>query len=171
MLNKYKLRLNSSSIEQLIKKIKETEKAIKKGVEQGCMETAELVAENIIKPATPVDTGESRDSTTVIKRNKKIYILQSGTHIFENEFGTGPVGAQAPHPNPPPDWKYRPTYWYFTPTNPKSKYYHLTLNGKPMSFRTYGQVASAQMYKGAQSFKENVKDIILIKVGEELSKI
>lgn len=171
MLAKFKFNLSSNSIGELLDKINRAEQAVKKATKDGALETAKLVSEYIVKPATPVDTGESRDSTKVINKGTKITIQQSGTHVFENEFGTGPVGASSPHPNPPSDWKYVSNYWYFTPKNPKSKYYHLGANGKPKSWRTYGQVASAQMYKGAQSYKENVKDIIMIKIGDELSKI
>ena len=147
------------------------EKVINEATIEGVREVANESI-YVIKARTPVDTGATVTSTNIEEKDGKIIISQQGDHVFENEFGDGNYGKQVPYPVPIPS-VYNFTHegsYTFTPTNPSSKYYHEN-NGVVSEVHSNGQIASAQMYHGAQYIRGELAKRIKQKGMDSLSKI
>lgn len=172
MPKKFRVSLSSQSFGELLNKLNLVEKVINEATIEGVREVANESI-SVIKAKTPVDTGATITSTNIEQKEGKVIITQEGDHVFENEFGDGNYGKQKPYPVPIPS-VYNFTNegdYTFTPTNPSSKYYHKDKYGKPKQVHSEGQVASAQMYNGAQYIRGELAKRIKQKGRGGLSKI
>ena len=172
MPKKFRVSLSSQSFGELLNKLNLVEKVINEATIEGVREVANESI-YVIKAKTPVDTGATITSTNIEERDGKVIISQEGDHVFENEFGDGNYGKQSPYPVPIPS-VYNFTNegdYTFTPTNPNSNYYHKDKNGNPKQIHSNGQVASAQMYHGAQYIRDELAKRIKQKGRDSLSKI
>lgn len=171
MPKKFRVSLSSQSFGELLNKLNLVEKVINEATIEGVREVANESI-YVIKARTPVDTGATVTSTNIEEKDGKVIISQEGDHVFENEFGDGNYGKQQPYPVPIPSG-YNFTHegeYAFTPTNPSSKYYH-EVNGIVKEVHSNGQVASAQMYHGAQYIRGELAKRIKQKGRNGLSKI
>lgn len=171
MPKKIKVSLNSKSMGELLDKLNSIEQVINEATKEGVREVANESI-YVIKAKTPVDTGATITSTNIEEKDGKVIITQEGDHVFENEFGDGIYGKQQPYPVPiPSGYNFTNEGEYtFTPTNPSSKYYH-KVNGVVKEIHSKGQVASAQMYHGAQYIRGELAKRIKQKGRDGLSKI
>lgn len=171
MPKKFRVSLSSQSFGELLNKLNLVEKVINEATIEGVREVANESI-YVIKARTPVDTGATVTSTNIEEKDGKVIISQEGDHVFENEFGDGNYGKQQPYPVPIPSG-YNFTHegeYAFTPTNPSSKYYH-EVNGIVKEVHSNGQIASAQMYHGAQYIRDELAKRIKQKGRDGLSKI
>lgn len=171
MPKKLSVKLNSKSMGELLNKLNAIEKVMNEATKQSVREVANESI-SVIKAKTPVDTGATVTSTNIEERDGKVIITQEGDHVFENEFGDGNYGKQQPYPVPIPS-VYNFTHegdYTFTPTNPSSRYYH-EVNGVVKEIHSNGQIASAQMYHGAQYIRGELAKRIKQKGRGSLSKI
>ncbi len=165
-----KLSLSVASINELIKKVNSLQDVVNNAKMSAVEEVVKEACE-VVKSNTPVDTGESKNSTTYTITSTKATLKQSGDHVFENEFGDGTLGLSSGYPGQRPSGF--PTHndsYEFVPTNPSSKYYQ-TYKIKKRPLISEGQIAHAQMYKGSLYIRENISKAIKRKVSDALSKI
>ena len=172
MPKKFRVSLSSQSFGELLNKLNLVEKVINEATIEGVREVANESI-YVIKARTPVDTGATVTSTNIEEKDGKVIITQEGDHVFENEFGDGNYGKQVPYPVPIPSVYHFANEgdYVFTPTNPNSNYYHKDKNGKPKQIHSNGQIASAQMYHGAQYIRDELAKRIKQKGRDSLSKI
>lgn len=172
MPKKFRVSLSSQSFGELLNKLNLIEQVINEATKQSVREVANESI-YVIKARTPVDTGATVTSTNIEEKDGKVIITQEGDHVFENEFGDGNYGKQQPYPVPIPSvYNFANEGDYtFTPKNPNSKYYHKDKYGKPKQVHSEGQVASAQMYHGAQYIRGELAKRIKQKGRNGLSKI
>lgn len=171
MSKKFRVSLSSQSFGELLNKLNLIEEVINEATIEGVREVANESI-SVIKAKTPVDTGATITSTNIEQKEGKVIITQEGDHVFENEFGDGNYGKQKPYPVQIPS-VYNFTHegsYTFTPTNPSSKYYHEN-NGVVSEVHSNGQIASAQMYHGAQYIRDELAKRIKQKGRDGLSKI
>lgn len=93
-----KMKLNARSINGIIKKLEGLNIDLSQ-VRIEILREAVDGAVQVIEQNTPVDTGETINSTTYEITEKGATIKQSGDHVLFNEYGTGIVGSQGePYP-------------------------------------------------------------------------
>lgn len=167
MPKRLNLRLSSKGVESLLNKLDKLEVVVEEAKQVSIKEVVE-VAEELVKVNTPVDMRDTVNSTKIEIDNKKYSIVQEGDHVFENEFGDGYYGREiAPYPGElPAGFRYTHQFDYYFYPERGSKYYK---DGRKV--HSEGQVASAQMYYGAQLIREELPEHMKKKVRDNLSKI
>lgn len=169
-----KFKLNPNSIDNLISKLQNLTTQIEQ-IKEEVIETKVVEACDFIKGATIVDTGEIANSTHYEKSGNHFTIIQSGDHVFETEFGDGVYFGIPAYPNQAVIPVGIPTHdgtYFYTPTNPNSKYYDDELPPeKQRKKKAYGQTAGCQMYYGSVILKSEISRAMKEKVSDALSKI
>lgn len=169
MSKELKLSLSTKSIKELIKKLDKIPQIVGQETENSVKEVmAEAYMVTVL--SSPFDTGETRNSTEVQVANGKGILSQTGDHVFENEFGDGLNAGSYPGVRPS-GFPTHSSDYYFTPTNPQSRYFHAKSNGKARELHSDGQIAHAQMYNGGQYIRNHLPRVLKEKVSGALSKI
>lgn len=169
-MKKISIGLDTKQIQKAIDRLNSLKENIKKETKKILEEVAGNAAV-IVRKESPVDTGETRNSTDIKKiSDTELQLYQEGTHVFDNEFGLGikglfTVDAKEPIPTGWRD-KYSNKPIRYKATNPSSKYYK---NGK-YGISPKGQIANMQMFKASLYIKQELAKKIKAKVGELISK-
>lgn len=186
MTKHIKIDLMSNDVEDFIKKLRELKKEVKT-VNQNIIEELGNLAETEISSSLSGNTYKGNKSTTVYRTKEKIGI--QGEQAIYEEFGTGTVGQNSPHPlkddveglNPYNSGKtIRPNTGINSSGTglteatkrgiPLNGMYWTYMDGDKKIY-TQGIPAGLHVYKGFKTIQKNFKAVSKKKVGEWLSKL
>ena len=115
------------------------------------------------------------------RQDNKVEIGIRGNQAIYEEYGTGTIGMNNPHPDKPSS--LNPYNSGKTIRSNEKSTSQASANGIPVSglywtykyngqkIYTQGRPAGAHVYKASQTIKQNIKEIFKRRVGEELSKL
>ena len=177
MSKKIKCQLSEQGINNLINKLKELNKnvvVVKDKVIKDLIEVGEKEISNNISSSEYTNSEPSEVFSTKDKVGMK------GRQAIYDEFGTGTIGANNPHPkkdeakgvslNPYNSGKRIRTNTGSAKGIPVGElYWTYKYNGQIIY--TQGRPAGQQVYKASKTIRNNIKEICKKRVGEAISKL
>lgn len=177
-----KINLSQRSIKEAIRKLQSFKESSESLGEKILNDIAEEGLDEI-NSSLSNSNFEFSEKVTAFSRieNGKAEIGIQGNQAIYEEYGTGTMGANNPHPQK--DSSLNPYNSGKTIRENKSIKSNATSQGIPVGglywtykfngekIYTQGRPAGAHVYKASKRIKENIKKIIAKRLGEELSKL
>lgn len=169
-----KVPLSASGIEELVKKLTQLKKDLKKASEKSVEDMAELCEKQIINnyAASPYTDGNDDAKFVKEKDGKKIIVGVQGSQVLYREFGTGTEGLNAPHPiKSKYNLKGYNSGEKIRVNSKNGELYWIYKDKSGNAVYTQGIPAGKEVYNAAVILKGKKLSIIKKRVGEALSKL